>query len=111
MSIAILPTSVCRGCGRQLIDSAMYLRATYVDLCERCHHGNQEALASLAEGRPPKSCALCGKDFQDESNLRVYLHEMGGGVKAWACQACSDRHVRRHAAQYRGTPFGAQKGL
>lgn len=81
--------------------------------CLSCDHQHEEALQSLATGRPPQECSECGTPWAElraRGEDRMVCHIEAGHYRMM-CRSCDRVYVPKRRELYGPTEFGRQRGL
>ena len=114
---AIIFAVHCNYCGKQRAPSAVLDMPGGVRVCLHCLEWHNRALNFLATAEPPSGCQGCGKSHQQldaelgERYIGMYVHGPVDGIYQVLCPVCSDAIRPKQRDRYRGTEFGARKGL
>jgi hypothetical protein len=99
---------LCPGCQKFRSPLAMIDHGGYRQ-CVECEHRHEEALDSLATGRPPRECSECGRTWdqirEGEQQAKMICH-MEAGLYRFMCARCDRVYVPLRRELYGPTEFG-----
>jgi hypothetical protein len=108
----IVVGELCPSCQKFRAPAEMIQHPGYRE-CVTCMHRHEEALQSLATGRPPSECSECGtpwSELQARGDTRMACH-MENGRYRLMCMQCDSIYVPKRGELYGPTDFGRSLGL
>jgi len=117
MSLLIAIAIHCNYCGLQRPPLEVQEMPGGVTICFNCLEWHAKALHLLSTGVFPDRCQVCNQTHEQlEASLGaryvgMYVHGPVDGIYQVLCPVCSDAIRPKQKDRYRGTEFGAQKGL
>lgn len=112
MFLTPIITIVCPSCQKARSVREMVQHTGFVQ-CVSCELRHDEALYSLATGRPPRECSECNtpwEELRSRGENKMVCH-MEDGRYRFMCVACDTRYEPKRRELYGPTAYGYAKGL